>query len=487
MPSSTTRTARAATLGVITKSDLVKPDSDIVQRIKMEGKNIQLELGFIALRCRTPSEVKAGVTREKAMSAESDLFATHPLLSQLAAPHWGLRTLVRQIVGVQADRVEEFIPEIKLLLSSRLMEAEAEYDRLAPACADDAARNARMNEMIRRIDLDLHDIMSGARHFGDAKLHLPATWVALSEEMAKAIRNATPDYLSDEYMDKLKISMKETQGVSPPNFMSNPVFRKSLVEVFFAKSDATGSANGILLDAAKSMVSQMKDAMLEAIDLKVDEFVPDFPKLNVFVKERVVDLLEKQSKIVVHHFEALFKAELAKPYTFNHYYMDTLSKIRSKVMERARVYAGVKEKAKVGDRVMPGKDWASHYPTLSYKDITPQTKGIVLSDNGNEVRLIPAALRFHLTTLYLLCTADRRRLMDLIEWFYQSHERQERRQRVLLAGCECGREHRRWCHRAVHRERGQGLRSGGEQLRAGGSGHADLPLLIQQGLAQVRA
>ena len=73
------------TLGVVTKCDLIKADSDIVQRIKMEGKNIHLELGFVALRCRTPGEVQSGITRANAMAAESELFTTHPLLSHLAS------------------------------------------------------------------------------------------------------------------------------------------------------------------------------------------------------------------------------------------------------------------------------------------------------------------------------------------------------------------------------------------------------------------
>ena len=95
-----------------------------------------------------------------------------------------------------------------------------------------------MNEMVRRIDLDLHDIISGTRHFESKALHLPATWVELSEEFAKVVRNATPDYLSDKYMEKLKVSLKEVQGVSPPNFMSSPAFRNclfALTLIFHAK------------------------------------------------------------------------------------------------------------------------------------------------------------------------------------------------------------------------------------------------------------
>ena len=152
------------TLGVANKADLVKSDSDIVERIKMEGKNIQLALGFIALRCRTPSEVKSGVTREQAIESEAQLFTTHPLLSQLPSASWGLLMLVKQIVNIQADRVEAFVPEIKQLLNTKLITAMDELERLAPKCDSDAARTARMNERVRHVDLNLHDIISGARH-----------------------------------------------------------------------------------------------------------------------------------------------------------------------------------------------------------------------------------------------------------------------------------------------------------------------------------
>ena len=376
------------TLGVVTKSDLVKSDSDIVQRIKMEGKNIQLELGFIALRCRTPSEVKNGVTRGEAMGAEESLFNTHPLLSQLNASQWGLRKLVNQIVSVQADRVEAFIPEIKQLLSTRLMDAESELERLSPACATDTARNSRMNEMVRRLDLDLHDIISGARHFEDKKLHLPAMWVELADEFGKVIRKATPDYLSNGYMEKLKVSLKEVQGVTPPNFMSSPVFRKSLADIFFDKATSANAVDGILLTAAKTMVSQMQDALQDALELKVDEHINDFPRLNDFVKDRILELLKKQSRIAIHHFEALFKAELAKPFTFNHYYMDTVNKVRSAVMSRSRSMMGVapeRQAVRKGDRVAPSKDWTALYTKEGiHAEISLESKGTVVKTHEDQ-------------------------------------------------------------------------------------------------------
>ena len=141
-----------------------------------------------------------------------------------------LLTLVRQIVHVQADCVEAFIPEIKQLLSKRLTEAQSECNRLAPPCVDDATRNSRMNEMIRCINLDLHDIMSGARHFPNEKLHLPAKWIELSESFGRTIRDETPDYLSDEFMEKLENCASRRSRVSArPTSCRIPSFARVLL------------------------------------------------------------------------------------------------------------------------------------------------------------------------------------------------------------------------------------------------------------------
>ena len=64
------------------------------------------------------------------------------------------------------------------------------------------------------------------------------------------------------------------------------------------------------------MVSKMQDAMQEALDAKVDEYITEFPRLNEHVKDRIFQLLKTQSRVVVHHVEAILKAELAKPFTF---------------------------------------------------------------------------------------------------------------------------------------------------------------------------
>jgi len=198
------------TLGVVTKIDLLTTDSydSLVQRIAMQGKNIQLQLGFVGLRCRTPAEVKRGITRAEAMIAEEKLHMSHPLLAQLDSTQFGLRALVKRIVDVQAARVNAYFPEIKKLLATRLEEAEADLARLKPACDDDVQRCSRMNEMVRNFDRDFCDTISGALDcsIDDKTLPLPATWSKLCLDFEMSIRTATPDFFSDEYKAILKAS-----------------------------------------------------------------------------------------------------------------------------------------------------------------------------------------------------------------------------------------------------------------------------------------
>ena len=170
-----------------------------------------------------------------------------------------------------------------------------------------------------------------------------------------------------------------------PNFLSSTVFRKTLSDVFFADSSKFAPAAGVLLDAATAFVGKMQNSMQEALDLLVDKTIQDFPRMDSFVRERVLELLAAKAKSVVVSVEAVIKAELAKPHTYNHYYMDTVTKVRSAIMETSLQLMGAdksKRAVRKGDRVAPGRDWVQHYGSR-YPKITMQSKGTVMNAGSN--------------------------------------------------------------------------------------------------------
>jgi len=323
------------TLGVVTKCDLSKPDDNLVEKIRMEGKNIQLEMGFVAMRCRTPSEVKSNLSREEAMAKERALFTTSAHLSRLDETQWGLPTLISKIVSVQAERVDSFIPEFKLLLAGKLHEVETEFQKLPLLCTTEAARTARMEAMLRQANNTLHDILSGSTHFKDKRMHLPAIWNKQCDEFETTLRKATPDFFSTQFKSILKQSMDEVQGATLPNFMSTPVFRKALQTIYFDKSSVSNPIDGILKTAVLNTISSIGEAMLTSIEVMMDEHMTESPKLSTFFKERLADMIKTQSAFVSEHIHVMLKAEFVKPHTHNHYYADTIAKVKAQIQKQA--------------------------------------------------------------------------------------------------------------------------------------------------------
>lgn len=325
----------ARTLGVVTKCDLSKPDDNLVEQVKMEGKHIQLEMGFVALRCRTPSEVKSGLSRDAAMEKEYSLFVSSPHLSRLDETQWGLRTLISRIVSVQSERVDSYVPELKLLLASKLWEAEAELEKLPLQLTTDAARTYRMELMLHRINATLHDILSGSIHLKDKHMHLPSIWDKKVKEFETVLRRATPDFFSPEFKYTLEQNMQEVQGASLPNFISSPVFRKAVQAVYFDKSSSSDRIDGILKKATSTLLSEIGDVMSSAIEALIDEHVSAFPKLASFLKERVEEMIKLRTVSANQYMQTTLFAEYNKPHTHNHYYADTIAKVKRQVQERA--------------------------------------------------------------------------------------------------------------------------------------------------------
>ena len=329
----------ARTLGVVTKCDLSKPDDNLVEKVRMEGKHIQLEMGFVALRCRTPSEVKTNLSRKEAMAKEQSLFGTSPHLSRLDNSQWGLQTLVSKIVSVQSERVDAFIPEFKIMLTTKLREAEAEFEKLPLPLTTDAGRYAHLELMLRRANVTLHDILGGSTHLTDKKMHLPSIWDTKVREFEATLRKATPDFFSPDFESTLKQSMQEVQGASLPNFISSPVFRKAIHMAYFDKSSSPEQMDGVLKTATHTMLDGVGEAMLVAIEALIDQHVSEYARLASFLKEYASDMIKKRSLFVTKHIEVSLKAERTKPHTHNHYYADTIAKVKKQVQERAESLA----------------------------------------------------------------------------------------------------------------------------------------------------
>lgn len=94
------------TLGVVTKVDNIQPGCDIEAKIQMDPGHVRLRLGFIAVVNRSPDEVEADTPAEDVRAREKQFFESNSEVAGLEKGLWGIDTLARRIVDMQAERIE---------------------------------------------------------------------------------------------------------------------------------------------------------------------------------------------------------------------------------------------------------------------------------------------------------------------------------------------------------------------------------------------
>lgn len=95
------------TLGVVTKTDDIQPGCNMKAKLRMEPRQMRLNLGFIAVVNRTPIEVEKDTPAEQVRDREMTFFTTNAELAGLSKEYWGMDTLVERIVAIQAERIQE--------------------------------------------------------------------------------------------------------------------------------------------------------------------------------------------------------------------------------------------------------------------------------------------------------------------------------------------------------------------------------------------
>ena len=113
---------KSRTIGVVTKVDL--SPYDISDKLKGEGKNINLNLGFIGVVNNGPDQPFTKIKHLR--KQEEEYFQKH--YSSLDKSLWGTETLVKQLVNLQTSFLESSIPEIISKLETHIYQTQKELD-----------------------------------------------------------------------------------------------------------------------------------------------------------------------------------------------------------------------------------------------------------------------------------------------------------------------------------------------------------------------
>ena len=286
------------TLGVITKVDLCKSDTKIAEKLRGVGNNVKLELGFVAVRNRSPEDVMRGTSIPKLRDLERRFFETSTHFIGVDSQYWGINTVISRISDLQMRSVDEFIPKMIEQLSNKMQCLTVERDNLAPEFHNDVQKVQHMLKIIISVVAEFKSLAKSVDDcMEDTALHISPRTYELYTKFAKKLRDGQPDFSSDEFAEKVKIAIDESKCIMLFNFMSHVAFNQLYIEAHLKMYRA----------ACEELINEIHEYIVSVMDVIINNQLQNkYPPLldatkcvvNEFLVAQKLDLNEVINKII---------------------------------------------------------------------------------------------------------------------------------------------------------------------------------------------
>lgn len=286
------------TLGVITKIDTC-PD-DISDKIKGIGRNVQLELGFIPVKNRGPTE--QNITLKELRKSEKHFFENSPFYKGIQDCNRGIPALIDKVVNLQAIKIDDFIPTVVEKLQTIVSQLHSELDSDEYNFKTKEDKYRYVNKSIMKLTDKVTVIKQEPSIFHHFKIY--------HDNIYKDI----PDFFSDEYHNSLKKDVKLIQGIMLPNFLPPPILDHALLQLREKISEQTTL---LIIKVFNDINSKMKDYVQNNISNEVSHFIIN--EVNM--------CLDNLRRITTQYVNTMLKAE-SQVYTQSNSYMNTIKDIR---------------------------------------------------------------------------------------------------------------------------------------------------------------
>jgi GTPase SAR1 family protein len=348
------------TIGVITKVDI--SPYDITEKLKSEGKNVNLKLGFIGIRNKPPNEPFE--TIKKLRKDELAYFEEkYPFLER---KYWGMETLINKVVKIQAEFVDISLPKIKKQLESKLEILSQELQTYKSNFSNDSERMAFAVERVITIK------ESYANHIEScSKLN------SFFNKFSNDIYKSMPDYFSDKYFEKVGVILKENRGIMLSNFLNIQSFK-----VLFEES-----LGNVLEDNTEILIKNVKEFVWEILESLTQSQFELFPSMASFVCAKLKTLIARaltDSEAFVDNFLNMEKLIFTQSKMYNSAVYELRNKShehKEKTTEHEMIISLCAYHETVLNRITDSIPMALHYYFV-HKVISEITTAILPSING---------------------------------------------------------------------------------------------------------
>lgn len=269
------------TLGVVTKVDLCKSDTKISEKLRSDGNNVKLGLGFVAVRNRTPDE--KGYSIAKLRELERNFFETDTHFIGVDHQYWGVDTLIRRISDLQMKAIDDFIPKMISDLTMKTQELKTSYQFFAPEFHNDVQKIQHMLKIVISVISEFKSLAKSVDDcMDDTQLHISPRTYEMYTKFSNRLKEAQPDFDSPEFVEKIQKAINESKNIMLFNFMSHVAFNQIFVETHIAPfreackeliDEIHDYIKGVMIAIINKQLKNKYPPLLNATQLVIDDFL----------------------------------------------------------------------------------------------------------------------------------------------------------------------------------------------------------------------
>ncbi|CAF3971216.1 unnamed protein product [Rotaria sp. Silwood1] len=338
---------------LIAVSKIDKFDKGIGEKLQGIGPgSMTLKLGCVAVLNRTQEEIDQNIPFDEMRRREEKFFRSNKAFEDVPERYLGSGQLVKRLALIQQERIRSTLPSIIDKLKQEIKSKKSELKQMPPPVTSEIDCWALYTDLIKKygeiINARVHGIYDNEMQLKIEQSAIVTTDLSRTailtqtsndqfderiafqlynrqKEYREKLKNSFTHFFSSEYQKLVLKLLEENAGVALPNFPSFSIierlyrveqnkFRKPCKELIESYTEYTKKVlikilNQVFAEETSykyQIIHKLTDIILRTIDENEEQCSNDIKKM-----------LEIEQRV----------------FTLNHYYMDTVNKIKKKYQE----------------------------------------------------------------------------------------------------------------------------------------------------------
>lgn len=325
------------TIGVITKLDLMDKGTDALQLL--QGKVINLQLGFIGVVNRSQLDINQHKSIEAALKAEHHYFDNHSAYGSVRAL-CGTAVLADRLNGLLMRHIQSRLPDIRSKLCHQIFNTKAELESYGTVMAGKGLGPLLLHILSKFSNVFCDALEGKSPDVSTAQLYGGARINYVFHDMYAAAIDSIDSFDGLSNKD-IRTAVRNAQGPRPSLFIPEIAFEllvKMQIEKLLTPS----------IQCAERVFEELRRVALQAE--KVSE-LGRFPALRERAMQCVLELLKRRVEPTIEMITNLIKVELAYINTNHPDFLGGSNAVASIIMDNADGERGANKRGSLPKRM----------------------------------------------------------------------------------------------------------------------------------------